>query len=103
MTRAELVASLQARAAEAERIGALAPVAAVLRDLLATVEQVDGWPTSGPDRLLSLEDAAQQLKVSVRWLREARPPYVVQLGDKTFRVSAQKLSRWLEHVGDGRV
>jgi hypothetical protein len=101
MTREELVARLQTRAADAERLGALAPVATVLRDVLIDLDQVNGWPSHGPDRLLPLEEAAQQLAVTVRWLRETKPPYVVVLGEKTLRVSAQKLARWLAHQWSG--
>lgn len=94
MTREEWAARLAARAADAERLGALAPVATVLRQVAAELEDVDGWPES-PDRLLTLEDAADRLAVTPRWLREHRPPYVVVLSDKTLRVSERKLGRWL--------
>lgn len=47
------------------------------------------------ERLLTLKEAAALLKVTPRWLRETRPPYVVQLGDRTLRVSEQKLQRFL--------
>lgn len=103
MTRDEWTARLVARATEAERLGALAPVAAVLRDVLAEAQAVDGWPTTppAPDTLVTLEEAAARLAVTPRWLREERPPYVVQLGDKTLRVSEQKLARWLTHHQNG--
>jgi hypothetical protein len=102
MTRQDLVNRLEARAVEADRIGALAPVGAIIRDILTQLDQVNGWPSTGPDHLLTLEEAAGQLQVTTRWLRETRPPYVVALGDKTLRVSAQRLARWMEHQGNGR-
>jgi hypothetical protein len=103
VTRAEWIARLAARAADAERLGLTAPVGAILRDVLAEAEQVDGWPSSlpAPDTLIPLEQAAPRLGVSVRWLREQRPPYVVVLGDKTLRVSEQRLARWLAHHDNG--
>lgn len=103
MTRDEWAARLAERAADAERIGALAPVAVILRDVVRELEQVDGWPATNPaaDTLLTLEDAAARLAVTPRWLREHRPPYVVALGDKTLRVSERRLARWLAHQGRG--
>jgi hypothetical protein len=97
VTPEELAARLAQRAEDAERIGALAPVAVILRDVVREIEQVDGWPATNPaaDTLLTLEDAAARLAVTPRWLREHRPPYVVVLGDKTLRVSERKLARWL--------
>lgn len=101
MTRAEWVAQLTARAADAEQLGTLAPLATVLRAVLQEIEQVDGWPVTppAPDTLVTLEEAARRLAVTSRWLREQRPPYVVMLGDKTLRVSERKLARWLAHQG----
>ena len=99
MTRAELLARLTQRAKDAERIGATAPVAAVLRDVLAEMETVDGVPTAAPpDKLISLEDAGAQLGVSARWLREHRPPYVVALSRKVFKVSTTKLAAYLRRA-----
>ena len=97
MTREEWAAELAERAAEADRLGALAPLATVLRSVLSELEQVDGWPATNPaaDAFFTLEEAAARLAVTPRWLREQRPPYVVQLGDKTLRVSERKLARWL--------
>ena len=99
MTRAELLARLAQRAEDAERVGATAPVAAVLRAVLAELEAVDGVPTtSAPDRLISLEEAAEQLGVSARWLREHRPPYVVALSRKVLKVSTAKLAAHLRRA-----
>lgn len=98
MTKDELLATLATRAADAERLGALAPVAAVLRDIAREVEAVNGWPAHRPvsDQLITLEAAAERLSVTPRWLRETRPGFVVVLGDKTLRVSEAKLARFLE-------
>ena len=98
MTREEWASRLSERAAEAERMGALAPLATVLRSLVAELEDVDGWPAT-PETFITLEAAAARLAVTPRWLREHRPPYVVALGDKTLRVSERKLARWLGHRG----
>jgi hypothetical protein len=99
MTRDELVTSLTTRADDAERISALAPVSVVLRDVLTSLSGLDGIPSGGPDQLIELEEAGARLAVSPRWLREQRPPYVVQLGDKTLRVSTRKLERFLSSAG----
>lgn len=97
MTRDEFVRHLETRANDADRLGTLAAVAAVLRDVRALLEDVDGWPATNPadDHLITLADAAGRLGVTTRWLREHRPPYLVELGDRTFRVSERKLGRWL--------
>lgn len=101
MTRGEWLAALSVRAAEAERIGALAPLATVLRDLAREAETVDGWPAAKPipDTLIPLEEAAQRLRVTPRWLRDQHPDYVVTLGDKTLRVSEKRLAAFLEAPG----
>jgi len=100
MTRDEWAARLTDRATEAERLGALVPLAAVLRDVVRELDAVDGWPTAPvTDQLIPLEEAAARLAVTARWLRETRPPYVVTLGDKTLRVSERKLARWLARTG----
>lgn len=98
VTREEFLATLATRAADAERLGALAPVASVVRDILRDAEAVNGWPAHrpAPDRLITLEAAADQLAVTPRWLRETRPGFVVTLGDKTLRVSEQRLARFIE-------
>ena len=105
MTIAELVARLTAQAGDAERLGRLALEAAILRDVLDDLAQLDGVPTRPtPDTLITLEEAAARLDVTQRWLREERPPYVVIMKDgkkKTLRVSEQKLARWLAHSNGG--
>ena len=94
MTKDELTASLAQRAAYHESIED-PRVAGALRLVLAELERVDGLADVAPDHLISLEEAAKRLDVTVRWLRENRPPYVVALSPKTLRVSEKKLAVWL--------
>lgn len=80
MTLPELVAALERRAAEAECIGATAPVANVYRDVLAELRGADGpgaaavapppgqVPAAGPDRWLTPAAVAARLEVAVRWV-----------------------------------
>jgi hypothetical protein len=98
MTRAELVARLRQQAADAERLGATAPVATVLRAVVEDVEQVTGLaPHAGPDRLLTLAEAADRLAVPVRWFSEGGrdAPFLRRLSRRQVRVSEQALTRWL--------
>ena len=39
--------------------------------------------------------AADRLDVTVRWLRENRPSYVVELSPKMLKVSEKRLTQWL--------
>ena len=100
MTRAEWVAQLEARAVEAERFGAVAPLATTLRALIAEVEAVDGWPSTKPepDRLLDLDEAARRLGVEKRFFTEHRRelPFLKKLvPGGAVRVSERELTRWL--------
>ena len=97
MTPSELRTRLQSRLSDAEAMNATAPVADVLRVVLGELETVNGVPNAvlPPDRLLGLEEASEKLGVTVRWLRETRPPYVVELSPRTLRVSQRKLDDWL--------
>jgi len=99
VTRAEWAARLEARAAEAEQLGALAPVAAVLRNVLAELETVDGLPTArpAPDVMLTLAEAAERLNVPKRWLTENRHqlPFLKHYARGTVRASAADLARWI--------
>ncbi len=100
MTRDEWAARLAKRADDAERLGALAPVGTVLRNLLAELEDVDGWPatTPPPDEMLTLEDTAARLNVPKRWLTDHRHelPFLKEyVPNGTVRVSAKALDRWL--------
>ncbi len=95
MTREEFAAKVATRADYHEAIGD-PRVAGALRMVLADCEALDGIPARAPDKLFSLEDAARRLDVSVRWLRENRPPYVIELSPKTLKVSEQRLNAWLK-------
>ncbi len=97
MTPSELRTRLQSRLSDAEAMHATAPVADVLRVVVGELETVNGVPNAAlpPDRLLGLEKASEQLGVTVRWLRETRPPYVVELSPRMLRVSQRKLDDWL--------
>ena len=81
MTRDEWAAQLAERAEDAERLGALAPVGTVLRNVLTELADVDGWPATKPipDEMLTLEDAAARLNVPKRWLTEHRKNLVTAL------------------------
>lgn len=65
--------------------------------VLEELEGVDGLPEHSPppDRLLGLEDAAQRLGVTSRWLKQCRPPYVVELSPRILRVSERRLEQFL--------
>ncbi len=100
MTRDEWAAHLAQRADDAERLGALAPMATVLRTVLAELEAVDGWPATKPppDEMLTLEETAARLNVPKRWLTEHRHelPFLTEyVPGGTVRVSAKALARWL--------
>jgi hypothetical protein len=97
MTREEWRARLEARRADAERVEAFAPLAKVLGEVLAELEQVDGWP-SAPDRMLTLDETAARLNVPKRWLTEHRqelPFLKVYTAGGTVRASERALARWL--------
>ena len=93
MTRDEFAAKVAQRADYHDSIGD-PRVAGVLRLVLADLDDLDG--IAQPDRLISLENAADRLNVTPRWLREARPSYVVALSPKTLKVSERKLTAWLK-------
>lgn len=101
MTRDEWAARLSERAEDAERLGALAPVGTVLRNVLTELEDVDGWPATkpAPDVMLTLEDTAARLNVPKRWLTEHRHelPFLKEyVPGGTVRVSSKALARWLK-------
>lgn len=100
MSPAELVAALERRAAEAERIGATAPVAAIYRALAADVASLNGHngpsPAAQPDRLLTAREVAPRLGCSVRYVYAKKDtfPFTVSVGTLV-RFSAAGLERWL--------
>lgn len=57
----DVIADLRRRAEEAERIGATAPVASILKDVIATLE-------AGPVRMLTVKEAAAVLGVTPDWV-----------------------------------
>ena len=97
MTLAELRTDLADRIAYHERIGD-GRVAGALAVVLAELDDITGIPPAPttPEELLTLAEAARRLHVSPRWLRTARPPYVVELGPRTLRVSSRRLARFLK-------
>jgi len=65
--------------------------------LLNTTAASATTTTSDPDRLLTAEQAASLLSVTVKWLyRHARQlPFTRRLSRKTLRFSAAGLNKWL--------
>lgn len=106
MTLSDFVAQLERRAAEAEAIGATAPVGSVYRAVLADLQPLmDGSGTndpasapSRPDRLLTVDEAAVLLGMAPRWLyrHASQLPFARHLSRKALRFSEAGLRRWLE-------
>lgn len=99
MTPTQLVADLERRAAEAERIGATAPVAAIYRALAAEVASLNGngsAPAPRPDHLLTAQEVAPRLGCSVRYVyaQATAFPFTVRVGNLV-RFSEGGLERWL--------
>ncbi len=104
MTRDEWRARLEARADEAERYGTTAPRATVLRAILDELAAVDGLPTdrTAPPRLLTLQEAADRLGVTPRYLSDHRKelPFLRRLTPGgTVRVEEAALMKWLTARG----
>jgi Helix-turn-helix domain len=108
MTVAELVAALERRAADAERVGATAPVANVYRDVLSELRNAESAgaavvatrsaspPAPEPDRWLTPAAVAARLDVAVRWVyRHARELGGVKVG-KYLRIPESSLRRRME-------
>ena len=105
MTLAEILAALERRAAEAEAIGATAPVAnvyrAVLEDLRPMTDASGDKGARGvlsSDRLLTVGEAAALLGVSVKWLyrHAGRLPFARRLSPKVLRFSEVGLRKWTD-------
>lgn len=97
MTVAELVAHLEQRAAEADQIGATAPVANVLRSVMAELEQLNGMAQDhGADRLLTASQVAARLNVSPRYVYDhaGEWPFTQRLSARQIRFSERGLERW---------
>ena len=103
MTLADLVLAFERRVAEAERIHAQAPVAAVLYTVLEDLRSVDGTtaPPPAPDppkteRCLTPEEVAALLQVSVQYVyRHQRQLGGVKVG-KYLRFPESAIRRRLE-------
>ena len=103
MTPTQLVTDLERRAAEAERIEAVAPVAAIYRALAVEVAGLNGngaAPAPRPDHLLTAQEVAARLGCSVRYVyaHAADYPFTVRLDQANggpVRFSAAGLDRWL--------
>ena len=110
MIQADLLARLARRAEEAERIGAVAPVAAVLRDVATEMAQVDGTPVSDagaaavdqrswfwtcpPEtRIVGVPALAAATGLTTAWIyrRTARMPHVRLDGLLLFEIGAVRL------------
>ena len=102
VTRDEFAATLRARIEYHAQIND-DRVAGALRLVLEELESVNGLPENAPppDRLLGLEEAAELMGVTPRWLRDNRPPYLVRLSPRELRVSLRQLERFLQTVDAG--
>ena len=106
MTLPDVLDQLERRAAEAEVVGATAPLASVYRAVVAELRPLTGGNGKGgpevapprEDRLLTVEEAASLLGVAPRWLyRHARTlPFARHLSPKALRFSEAGLRRWVD-------
>ncbi len=97
VTVAELCKRLEQQAADAEAMHASAPVADVLRVVLAELATVNGTAQdSGSDRLLSAADVAARLNVSTRYVYDHANewPFTQRLSARKLRFSERGLERW---------
>ena len=105
MTLTDLKATLERRAAEAEREGATAPVANVYRLVLGELAKVSGngngdgggQAPAGPDVLLTAGQVAERLHCSPRYVyaHAGAFPFTVRLAPHAVRFSASGLERWV--------
>jgi excisionase family DNA binding protein len=102
MTRDALIADLERRVADAERMQATAPVATVLRSVIEDLHALNGGTASdsaapngdGPARLLTVAEAAAIIRVSPKWLYRHHLPFLRRVG-RAVRVDPAALDRWL--------
>lgn len=98
MTLDALLADLERRAVEAERIGASAPVAQMCRALADELRALDASaaPSGESDRLLTAQEAATILGVTPRYMyvHAATLPFTRRLSRKALRFSEAGLRRW---------
>ena len=101
MTLAEFLAGLERRAAEAEAIHAMAPVADVYRTLLREFRELGELPIGSetPDRFISVAEAASRSGMSKRYiyLHKNELPFVRRIG-RAIRCSERGLERWMARV-----
>lgn len=100
MNLAELLADLERRAAEAEEIHAMAPVADVYRYVLRALQEVGDAPSVDVrDRLISVADASARLSVSTRYIyaHKKELPYV-RLSGAMVRCSEFAVERQIKAV-----
>jgi excisionase family DNA binding protein len=105
VTLAELLTTVERQAAEAEHMQAHAPVAAVLNSVLEELRAIEGSSASTAeavaqttDRLLTVQEAAELLSVTPRWLyrRANTLPFIRRLSRRALRISKAGLERWIE-------
>lgn len=86
----------------------LAQVAAIQASLAVRIASAGQWVSSArrqeDDRLISVEDAAERLGVTPRWLYRHAPrlPFARRLSRKALRFSELGLKRWQAAQGPGR-
>lgn len=98
VTLAELVADLERRLADAERVGSTALLSSVLRMVLADLRAVDDVSAAEPgDRLMKVDETAAMLGVSSWWIyvHAKTLPFARKIGPKALRFSEKGARRWL--------
>ncbi len=108
MTLTKLLATLERRAEEAERVGSTAPVAAIYRAVLEDLQPLTDSPAPLEpedilvrDRLLTVAETAERLSVSTRYVYAHRSefPFTRRLSGGAVRFSEQGLAAWLQRDG----
>ncbi len=102
MTLSEILEQLERRATDAARVGATAPVDAVLRSVLEDLQGVDDTDSTAPngnepDQMVDINKAAEILGVKVRYLYDHhdRFPFTRRVG-RQLRFSTRGIARYLE-------
>jgi hypothetical protein len=94
--RALREAGEEARAA-GELVAFLIELERVRLELLIALAKPEPAPSASPDRLLSAEEAAERIGMSVWWTRANRNALpIVRLPGGRYRFSAKALDRWLQ-------
>lgn len=93
MTHDAFIADLERRAAEAEAVGATAPLANVYRAVIAELRALDGQ-ANGTTPLLTVKEAAAILQMTPKWVYRKRLPFLRRVG-RAVRVDRAALDRWL--------